>query len=454
MADIKAPPSQLDTRYAARSPSHPDLRPLPFRTSSEPDNVDWNPESFSSAAHARRKSTYTFSSRPRVKVRRSRQVAPRTVDSTLEPEQQPGSGTTALSPVLEQGDAAAVSQLLTPPTSPDNGVELIQTDSELKPESIAFDFMRIDYELNRARCIGRGLWSSVYLAEPIIKSPARSNFRNLTPPRTPERKPTMSKARLFAVKVPARPDANDIFNQEAQILTTLQRSAFAHDHIVSFHGLDGRNSALIFEGVIGGSLGDLTNRLKVMTELARHLELRALFPGLAADLAGGLRFIHNAGIVHADIKPTNILLDITDNHDLQEPVLRARYIDFSASFVSGELTQNAGGGTWDFLAPEQLQSRKDLSTPTFASDVWSLGITLLSTIVGGSPYSAMCGGNLFMLREAIKRGDPLGFARSDLIVQKRMDACQDFVDCCRLALQKDRERRYTAAAWEAALIEL
>ena len=100
------------------------------------------------------------------------------------------------------------------------------------------------------------------------------------------------------------------------------------------------------------------------------------------------------------------------------------------------------------MAPEQLRIQKDLNTPTFASDIWSLGLTLLYILVGGSPYAAACGDNLFMLREAIKGGDPLGFARMDPVVQKRMSACQDFVDFCRLALQKDRSRRACAGTWQ------
>lgn len=99
------------------------------------------------------------------------------------------------------------------------------------------------------------------------------------------------------------------------------------------------------------------------------------------------------------------------------------------------------------MAPEQLRIQKELNTPTFASDIWGLGITLLCIIVGDSPYTAACGGNDFMLREAIKSGDPIGFARMDPVPRKRLAACQDFVDCCRLALNKDRVKRTTAAAW-------
>ncbi|EMC92132.1 hypothetical protein BAUCODRAFT_53461, partial [Baudoinia panamericana UAMH 10762] len=202
--------------------------------------------------------------------------------------------------------------------------------------------------------------------------------------------------------------ARTVFVQEAKVLTHLMQHPSAIQYIVRFYGLDERNSALVFEAVLGGSLENLSSRLRQMTEVARHVELVNIFPGLADDLVSGLQFVHGSGVVHADIKPANVLLDISEHYSSQRPVLRARYIDFSASFrMDSEDTTANAGGTWDYMAPEQMRIQKDLNTPTFASDVWSLGLTLLSLIVGGSPYIASCGGNVFMLREAVKSGDPI-----------------------------------------------
>lgn len=344
--------------------------------------------------------------------------------------------------------------MLTPPITPIKSNDSMASDtSESKPEIKMYDFARIDYELDRAKAIGKGLWSHVYWAQPLAKSPGLTRSP-LTPPSTPE-KPAAPPCSLYAVKMPARSDSTEIFTHEAKMLTLLQQSRHSHHFIVPFYGLDPRASscALVFEAVLGGSLEHLVARLKVMTELSRHLELRTVFPTLALDLTAGLSFIHASGVVHADIKPANILLDIASD-SVPRPTLRARYIDFSASFAlqeEGTQIPNAGG-TWDYMAPEQLKRDKDLSTPTPASDVWSVGATLLYVLAGGSPYAAACGtgdsGNLFLLREAIKAGDPLGFARGDPVVRKRMAACQDFVDCCRLALQKEREKRVAAAGWE------
>lgn len=437
MTDSKAFGQRSSERIGARRGSHPVARPTPLRALSESETS--SPESNTSVTgdHSRTKSTYG-------PVKWSR--APNGTTS--------GSKSSSLFALQEDDEQKLSQQRQKPkaasglsPTSvtPERETRPVGPGSNNPVVELLFDFSHIDYELQRARCIGKGLWSTVYLAHPASKSPQRGPVESPTTASTFQQPDVLSYS-LFAIKLPARPDAKDIFSQEARTLTRLQQSANARQYIVAFYGLDVRNSSLVFEGVIGGSLEDLSKRLKVMTELSRHLELRQLFPGLANDLIAGLRFIHAAAVVHADIKPANILLDISDEYE--QPVLRARYIDFSASFVPGQDSAVNAGGTWDFMAPEQMRIQVDLSTPTFASDVWSIGIALLSIIVGGSPYAAACGGNAFMLREAVKTGDPLGFARMDPVVQKRLAACQDFVDCCRLALQKDRDRRATAPGWE------
>jgi serine/threonine protein kinase len=311
-----------------------------------------------------------------------------------------------------------------------------------------YDFSKIDYELDRANSIGRGLWSNVYFAQPIVRSPVQDTLAATTPPPTPQQRSNNSPCSLYAIKVAARPDAKQIFHQEARMLTVLQRSEEAHEHIVPFYGLDERISVLVFEGVDGGSLENLVARLKTMTELERHLELRSLFGKLSSDLIGGLHFIHSKEVVHADIKPANVLLDLVKIDSSQAPIVRARYIDFSASFITGSDSSANAGGTWDFMAPEQLSRDKNLNTPTFKSDIWSLGITLLYLLVGASPYYAVRD-SMIRVREAIKDGTPLVYARSDPTIQKRMATCQDFVDSCRLALQKDIARRPSTAGWKA-----
>lgn len=321
------------------------------------------------------------------------------------------------------------------------------SETRYPPEILPYDFSQLDYEIQRSRVAGEGLWSIVLLADAKNTCNINDPVSPLTSPPPPSKR--FQASSIYAIKTPARSEAMDVFAQEAKILTHLMRQRSSRQYIVPFLGLDMRNGSLVFEAVLGGSLESLNSRLKQMTEVARHLELVHLFPGIAHDLISGLGFIHGAGVTHADIKPANVLLDISEHYSLPRPVIRARYIDFSAAFRMGSDDTSANaGGTWEYMAPEQMRVQKDFNKPTYSSDVWSLGITLLTLIVGGSPYAAACGNNMFMLREAIKRGDPLGFARMDPRAQKRIAAAQDFVDCCRVALKRDREKRVTAGGWK------
>lgn len=442
MASTTARPTKFDPHSTAHASAPLEDRPLPLRTYSESGPSTVTDVQEDEAIHYRRKSTH-----PHLYLTPSATFA------------QPSNRPASLATVSEAREAALLprqyrsgsGRLVTPPVTPEKAGDGL-TDpnmphSEQYSDILSYDFSKIDYELDRARVIGKGLWSTVYYAQPIVKSPSLPRKDIPSPPVTPQRSAEFPACSLYAVKVASRPDAKEVFRQESRILTKIQRSPDAFDFIVRFMGYDDRMSSLVFEGVLGGSLDSLSRRLKVMTELERHLELRTLFPKIADDLIAGLEFIHDANVVHADIKPANVLLDITDQ-DQRSLKIRARYIDFSAAFTPGEDDAANAGGTWDYMAPEQLRIQKDLNTPTFASDIWALGITLTSIIVGGSPYAAACGDNVFMLREAIKSGDVLGFARMDPVVQKRMAACQDFVDCCRLALHKDKTRRVAAAAWK------
>ncbi|KAK5127241.1 hypothetical protein LTR85_008603 [Meristemomyces frigidus] len=423
----------------------------PLRTHSAIDKLDSKLGPSHRGAHSRHKSNSTVSDSVRPASRSGLPSGAQVVEAQLGVGANGASFTAASIPKEACFEVRMSAGSISPPITPVKYHSRYNDRSTLPVlDVMTYDFAKLDYELERARLLGKGLWSVVLLAD--AKYPAREQALP-TPPTSPQTAKQCAPSSVFAVKTPAREDAKDILRQEAKVLTHLMRRSGATQYIVAFHGLDLRNCALIFEAVIGGSLENLNSRLKQMTEVARHMELVSLFPGLADDLVSGLEFLHAANVVHADIKPANFVLDISEHYSLPRPVVRARYIDFSASFrrESDDSTAHAGG-TWDYMAPEQMRLQKDLSTPTFPSDIWSLGITLLYLLVGGSPYTAACGDNVFMLREAIKSGDPLGFARMSPKAQKRMAAAQDFVDCCRLGLHKDRERRPTASAWKAWIV--
>lgn len=115
--------------------------------------------------------------------------------------------------------------------------------------------------------------------------------------------------------------------------------------------------------------------------LADHLVDRTLTPRAAIDLlegiASGLDELHQAGIVHMDIKPSNIM--VTD-----EPTTRAILLDFgSMPTVDADITGRFVG-TPAYAAPEQISRRRFNGA---AADIYSLSAVLAECITAAPLFS-------------------------------------------------------------------
>ena len=98
---------------------------------------------------------------------------------------------------------------------------------------------------------------------------------------------------------------------------------------------------------------------------------------LAAGCAEALASIHGAGLVHRDLKPSNVLV-APDG---------PRVIDFGVARAAermGRTTSRGAVGTPAYMAPEQA---RDSGEASVASDVYSLGATLLFAATGHPPYA-------------------------------------------------------------------
>jgi hypothetical protein len=125
---------------------------------------------------------------------------------------------------------------------------------------------------------------------------------------------------------------------------------------------------------------------------------------IAAQVLDALAHAHRAGIVHRDVKPSNILLETGDG-------VSVRLLDFGLAQFDGADTLTAVGdvpGTLAYISPERLAGDE----ASAASDVWAVGVLLWEALAGRHPFWGM---PLQEVARAIEAGAPsLATERPDL----------------------------------------
>ena len=121
----------------------------------------------------------------------------------------------------------------------------------------------------------------------------------------------------------------------------------------------------VLDFMVGGDLAS------ILARESRLEERRVKF--LTAEIAVGLNFLHEKGIVYRDLKPENVLLDARGHVVLT---------DFGLSKILANRKTNTFCGTAEYLAPEILRGESyDQSV-----DWWSFGTMLYEMIVGITPF--------------------------------------------------------------------
>ncbi|KAF2186287.1 kinase-like protein [Zopfia rhizophila CBS 207.26] len=297
-------------------------------------------------------------------------------------------------------------------------------EKSVSTEPIPFPFWFSEYEISDwKKPLGSGLWSDVYLAKPCLPSATPSPSTQLTSILTPPLTPTKSRAsslskreqlpqvpKAYAIKIPTSRTAKQVLSDEARVLSYLSRCPDSEKYIVPFYGQDMRTEALVLKAMNTTPETWVHKDLDSLGESERARKLATVYPSLALNLLRGLEWLEDKGCIHADIKPSNILLSTSEH------TLHAVYSDFSSATLSHASSSSSsqpsaplGGGTWDFLDPAILSKSSPQLLPTPVSDLWSLAITLLYVIIGASPFEC-AGSNVFRRREIIKHGQPLPYA--------------------------------------------
>ena len=178
-------------------------------------------------------------------------------------------------------------------------------------------------------------------------------------------------SRIVAVKIlrpslTADPTFLTRFKNEARSVANLQ-----HPNIVTIYdvGSDGPTQFIVMEFVDGQDLKKIIKTDGILT-VDRALKI-------AIQICAGIGFAHRAQLVHADVKPQNILVTRGD-------IVKVTDFGIAQAFSDTQPPekQQVVWGSPHYFSPEQAKGDK----PTPASDVYSIGIVMFEMLTGRLPY--------------------------------------------------------------------
>jgi serine/threonine-protein kinase len=206
-------------------------------------------------------------------------------------------------------------------------------------------------------------------------------------------------------------DAIARFQKEAQAA-----ARFSHPNIIAIHevGQFHGRPYLVLEYIKGQTLKDIVAAGKMPIERVYRL---------CKQICDGLRSAHEAGIIHRDLKLSNIIVDEND---------RVHIIDFGLAAIKGSEIQTEPGhvmGTSGYMSPEQVAGEPIDQR----SDIFAFGIVLYEMLTGKNPFYRE---STAATMHAIMTENPDPILRYR---DKAPDPLQQIID---KALEKDRNLRY------------
>lgn len=219
----------------------------------------------------------------------------------------------------------------------------------------------------------------------------------------------------------AQEDLRRLFTKEGRALAQL-----SHPHVVAVYdvGEVDERPYIVMEHVEGISLKQRIERTGPLP-LADAVRI-------GTDIAKGLEFTHSRGIIHADLKPSNILLDLED---------KPKICDFGIARTPQEDAETPQlFATALYVAPERVEGKR----ASVASDIYGLGLILYEMLVGKPPFSS-ANAAVLLRDHVVRQPVPPSHLRPSL--PKEVDSI------VLKALAKDPSLRFKRAADFAAALE-